>query len=139
MMKNWLGWSVILALAIVTGLLLLLGLDIDGLPDHDRRALADVAIFVSFGSTGLGIYRVLYGDRPWHRRVQAWSARPVTQWNDWRIIGLLAGIAFGFYFLGISDLPADDKWTSASVLVLLAVCLAAQMIGIALFRKRGRK
>jgi hypothetical protein len=136
-MKNWLGWPVILVLAVALGGLLFMGYD--QVPDQDKRALADIVIFVSFGSAGLGIYRVLYGERPWQRRVQAWTAQPVTHWNDWRTIVLLAGVAFGFYFLDLSDLPPDDKWTSASVLVLLAVCLAAQMIGVAFFRKRGRK
>jgi len=136
-MKNRLGWHVILVLAVVAGLLLLLG--VDDLPVQDKGALANLFVLVCFGAAGLAIYRVLYGDRPWQRRVQAWAGRPVTHWNDWRNIGLLASIAFGLHFLSIVDLPPDEKWTSASVLLLLALCLAGQMIGVAFFSKRDRK
>jgi hypothetical protein len=136
-MKNRLGWHVILVLAVITGLLLLLA--VDDLPVQEKGALANLFVLVCFGAAGLAIYRVLYGDRPWQRPVQAWVERPVTHWNDWRNIGLLASIAFGLHFLSIVDLPPDDKWTSASVLLLLALCLAGQMIGVAFFRKRDRK
>jgi hypothetical protein len=136
-MKNWLGWHIVLVLAVLAGLLLLLGAD--DLPVQERGALSNLLVFGSFGVVGLAIHRVLYGDRPWQRRVQAWAARPLTHWNDWRNIALLASIAFGLYFLSVVDLPSDDKWTSASVLLLLALCLAGQMIGVAFFRKRDRK
>jgi len=135
-MKTWIGWCTVLALAVVSGWFLLGG---DDLPGQDRLALANVLVVACFGSVGIGAYRVLRGDRAWQRRVQAWTGQPMTHWNDWRVIGLLAGIAFGFYFLGIVDLPPGDKWSSAGVLLLLALCVAVQMFNVAFLRKRDRK
>ena len=40
---------------------------------------------------------------------------------------------------GVVDLPDRDKWTSASVLLLLTLCLAVQMIAVAFFKKHNRK
>ncbi|HEX6002323.1 MAG TPA: hypothetical protein VFZ16_23450 [Hyphomicrobiaceae bacterium] len=132
------GWLTILAAAVLAGVLLLLG-GVDSLPDQEFAALGNVVILVAFGSAWLGIYRVLHGGRPWQRAVQAWLGRPMTHWNDSRVIVLLAGIAFGFQFLDSVDLPPGDRWSSASVLVLLAVCLGVQMINVAFFRRRDRK
>jgi hypothetical protein len=135
-MRTLIGWRTLLVLAMVAGLLLS---GIDDLTDQDRLALGNLLVLVCFGGAWMAGRRVLQGERPWQRGVQAWMARPMTHWNDWRVIGLLAGIAFGFYFLGIVDLPPGDKWSSAGVLLLLALCLAVQMINVAFLKGRGRK
>jgi hypothetical protein len=136
-MKTWMGWRAVLALAGIAGLLLLTGLD--DRPDQERLAVANVLVLVTFGAAWMQLHRVLHGDGAWQRRVQAWARSPMTHWNDWRIVGLLAGIAFGLYVLGLVDLPDRDKWSSAFVLLLLALCLALQMISVAFFKKRNRK
>jgi len=136
-MREWIGWRTALVLAVVTGLLLLLGAN--NLPDQERTALANVLVLVCLTAACTAVYRVFRGEREWQRRLQAWVRSPVTHWNDWRVIGLLAGNAFGFYFLQIVDLPERDKWSSASVLLLLTLCLALQMISVAFFKKRDRK
>ena len=131
------GWLTILAAAVMAGILLLLG--VGSLPDQEFAALGNVVILVAFGAVGLAVYRTLYGERPWQKAVQAWLGRPMTHWNDSRVIVLLAGIAFGFHFLAAVDLPPGDRWSSASVLMLLAICLGVQMINVAFFRRRDRK
>ncbi|HWE17925.1 MAG TPA: hypothetical protein VG758_12205 [Hyphomicrobiaceae bacterium] len=136
-MKTWIGWRTVLVLAGVTALLLLPG--INDLPDQERLAVTNVLVLVAFGAGWMQLHRLFHGDGAWQRRVQAWARRPMTQWNDWRIIGLLAGIAFGLYFLALVDLPDRDKWSSAFILLLLALCLAVQMVNVAFFRRRGRK
>jgi hypothetical protein len=135
-MKTWIGWRTALVLAVVTGMLLLGAND---LPDQERAALANVLVLVGFAAAGTAIYRMFRGDRGWQRRLQAWMRSPVTHWNDWRAIGLLAGNALGLYVLGLVDLPERDRWSSASVLLLLTLCLALQMISVAFFKKRDRK
>jgi hypothetical protein len=133
-MMKWRGWYTVLVLAGMTCPLLL-----GDLSDRDWAAAANALVFLSFGAAGLAIYRVLHGDRAWQRRVQAWAGRPMTHWNDWRIIGLLAAIALGLYLLGIVDLPPGDKWSSAGVLLLFALCLVVQMLNVGILRRRDRK
>lgn len=135
-MRRWLGWRAVV-MGVAATLALLLG--VDDLPTQDRLALENALVLLVLGAAALAIWRVLYGDRPWQRRVQAWIGRPMTHWNDWRIIGLLGGIALGLYLLNSVDLPPADKWSSASVLLLLALCLAVQMINVAFLKRRGRK
>ena len=136
-MKSLIGWRTILVLAGVAILLLLLGAG--DLSDQDRLTLENLLILGAFGGVGMALHRVLNGIRPWQRRVQAWAGRPMTHWNDWRIVWLLGGVALGLHLLGSVDLPPGDKWSSASVLLLFALCVAAQMVNVAFFRKRGRK
>jgi hypothetical protein len=135
-MKTWSSWHTLVVVAGVTSLLLLTFGD---LTDRNFRTTANILILASFAATWMAAHRVLTGDRPWQRLVQAWVRRPMAHWNDWRIITLLGGSALGFHLLEIVDIPPRDKWSSASVLLLLVLCLAAQMINIAFFRKRGRK
>jgi len=132
--KSWIGWYTLVL--VVSGLLLLGAGD---LADREWWIVANVLILVAFAAACMAIYRVLHGDREWQRRLQAWVRRPVTHWNDWRVTGLLAGDALGFYLLGAVDLPDRDKWSSVVVLLLLTLCLAVQMISVAFFKKRDRK
>jgi hypothetical protein len=135
--KGSIGWRTILVLAGVAILLLLLG--VSDLSDQDRLTLENLLVLASFGGVGMALHRVVNGIRPWQRRVQAWAGRPMTHWNDWRIVWLLGGVAFGLHLLGSVELPPGDKWSSVSVLVLFALCVAAQMVNVAFFRKSGRK
>jgi len=137
-MKTWSGWHTLMVLA--GGIcLLLLTLGDGDLTERNWRTTANILILLSFAGVWMATHRVLHGDRPWHRYVQARVRRPMAHWNDWRITTLLAGSALGFHLLEIVDLPDRDKWSSASVLLLLVLGLAAQMINVAFFRKRGRK
>jgi hypothetical protein len=120
----------------VSGLLLL---SVGDLTDREWWGVVNVLVIVALATLCAAIYRLLSGDRGWQRWLRAWVGRPVTQWNDWRVIVLLAGNALGFHLLGVVDLPDRDRWSSASVLLLLTVCLAAQMISVAFFKKRDRK
>jgi hypothetical protein len=133
-MKSWIAWCILLVLAVAAVWLP----DVGDLPSREQWALANTLILSGFAAVGVAAWRVLRGQREWQRRLRAWAARPVTHWNDWRVIALLAGNALGFYFLTIADLPPGDKWSSASVLLLLTLCLAVQMVSVAFF-KRDRK
>jgi hypothetical protein len=135
-MRTWSGWH---TLTVLAGGISLLLLTFGDLTDNNFRTTANILILASFAGVWMAANRVLNGDRPWHRLVQAWVRRPMAHWNDWRIITLLAGSALGFHLLEMVDLSERDKWSSASVLLLLVLCLAAQMINVAFFRKRGRK
>jgi hypothetical protein len=129
-MKTWL-------VGVTVSGLLLLGLG--DLPDREWWGVANVLVVVALAAVCAGVWRVLRGDRDWQRRLRAWAGRPLAHWNDWRVIGLLAGNALGFYLLGVVDLPDRDRWSSASVLLLLTLCLAVQMVSVAFFKKRDRK
>jgi hypothetical protein len=135
-MKTWSGWH---TLAVLAGGISLLLLTFGDLSAHNFRTTANILILASFAGVWMAVSRVLNGNRPWQRLVQAWVRRPMADWNDWRIITLLAVSALGFHLLEIVDLPERDRWSSASVLILLVLCLAAQMINVAFFRRRGRK
>jgi hypothetical protein len=135
-MKTWSGWHTLTVLAGVISLLLLTFGD---LSERHFRTTANILILASFAGVWLAAHRVLNGDRPWQRLVQASVGRPMAHWNDWRMVALLAGSALGFHLLEIVDLPERDRWSAVGVLLLLVLCLAAQMINVAFFRKRGRK
>jgi hypothetical protein len=68
----------------------------------------------------------------------AWWDRPLTHWNDWRFIILLAGVGLWLVLLGVLDMRFVDRWEAALWVLLIAVWLAIEMIRLAVGR-RSRK